>query len=284
MSLLKIKNNFKKNFVKRGEKSVKYTNFYKKKNFIPTNFVNITKKGFRVYDAIVFRRVKVLKRLRTLNLKTYNSLFLKYAGLRWIKDFKLISGFSKYKKSVESLESQGLKRKVVRRRISDFSVALQDKQKLKYFYLGLKEYKLRNIVRQVFSSKMNHMDTFVGILESKLSTFLFRINFSKNFKAINLFIKLGFIKINNILVTNINYSLKPGDIVTFHIANKTFSSFLKSFEKKMSLFYYPSSYIECSFTLMSFIFYKKPRVCEVPYFFNINLSRILYFYNYKGLK
>lgn len=270
----------KRKLILRGEK-----NFDRKKNISNSNMnLVITKKGFRVFDSIVYRRVKILKRLRGLNLHTYNSLYIKYPGLRWIKDFKLISGFSKYKKNVESLESQGLKRKVIRRRISDFSVALQDKQKLKYFYLGLKEYKLRNIVRTVFSSKFNHIDLFVGLLESRLSSFLFRINLSKNFKSLYMFIKLGFIRVNGILVKDINCLLKPGDVVSFNVVNKTMSSFLKNFEKKMSLFYYPSSYIECSFTLLSFIFYKRPKLDEVPYFFNINLKRILYFYNYKGLK
>jgi ribosomal protein S4 len=270
----------KRKLILKGEKI-----FDRKKNISNSNMnLVITKKGFRVFDSIVYRRVKILKRLRGLNLHTYNSLYIKYPGLRWIKDFKLISGFSKYKKNVESLESQGLKRKVIRRRISDFSVALQDKQKLKYFYLGLKEYKLRNIVRTVFSSKFNHIDLFVGLLESRLSSFLFRINLSKNFKSLYMFIKLGFIRVNGILVKDINCLLKPGDVVSFNVVNKTMSSFLKNFEKKMSLFYYPSSYIECSFTLLSFIFYKRPKLDEVPYFFNINLKRILYFYNYKGLK
>ena len=284
-----MKNNLKKRF---NNRTVKFKNFRNnfssnkriKNNIVTNKVINITKKGFRVFDSIVYRRSKIIRRLRNLNLKTYNSLFLKYAGLRWVKDFKLISGLSKYKKSVESLESQGLKRKVLKRRISDFSVALQDKQKLKYFYLGLKEYKLRNIIRMVFRSKMNHLDLFIGILESRLSSFLFRINFSKNFKSLYLFIKLGFIKVNGLVIKNVNYLLKPGDVVTFNIINKNYTSFLKNFEKKMSLFYYPSSYIECSFTLLSFIFYKRPKLDEVPYFFNINLKRILYFYNYKGLK
>jgi ribosomal protein S4 len=243
----------------------------------------ISKKGFKVFDSMVFRRFKILRRLRSLNYHTYNNLFSNYANIRWLKDYKLVSGLKRYGRVLTSLESQGLKRKVVRRRMSDYSVALQDKQKIKYFYAGINEFKLKNIVQQVFSTKINPLNVFLSILESKLSTFLFRINFSKNFKLILLFIKLGYIKVNGVVIFDINYNLSVGDIVTFSLVNKNPSLFIKNLKKKMSLFYYPSNYIECSFSMLWFIFYRKPALMDVPYFFNINIKRILYFYNYKGL-
>jgi small subunit ribosomal protein S4 len=252
-------------------------------NFLSHSLFKISKKGFKVFDSMVFRRFKILRRLRTVNYSTYNNLFSNYPNIRWLKDYKLVSGLKRYGRVLNSLESQGLQRKVVRRRMSDYSVALQDKQKIKYFYAGIKEFKLKNIVHHVFSTKINPLNVFLGVLESKLSTFLFRINFSKNFKLILLFIKLGYIKVNGVVISDINYNLSIGDIVTFFSINKNQSLFVKNLKKKMSLYYYPSNYIECSFSMLNFMFYRKPVLADVPYFFNMNLKRILYFYNYKGL-
>jgi ribosomal protein S4 len=273
-----------KNYVKFKRASSKFNIKRKKIYGIKKSKFFFTKKGFRVYDSIVSRRSKLLRKVRNLNFETYSNLFLKYPGLRWIKDFKLVSGFFKYKKFIDSLESQGLKRKLFRRRLSNFAVALQDKQKLKMFYLGLKEYKLKSMFQNVFACKINIMDNFIGLLESRLSIFLFRLNISKNFKIIFFLIKMGFIKVNNEIVRNINYMLKPEDVVSLSIEKNKHSFFMKNFEKRMCLFFYPSNYIECSFVLLSFIYYKKPRIADVPFSFNINFNRVLSFYNYKGLR
>ena len=262
-------------------------NFVKNKKYQKTNKqslnLRITNKGFRVFDSIVIRRLKILKKVKKINYKTYNNLFLRYPTIKWVKDFKLVSGLSKYKKALESLESQGLRRKQENRRMSNYAVALFDKQKLKMFYLGLKEYKLKNIIKQAMLSKKDQLDVFAQLLESRLSVFIFRINFSKNFMNIFMLIRLGFVKINNKVIKNTNYILNPGDVVSFNLSSEKQIKFFNVFKKRMSLFYYPSYYIECSFELLSFIFYRKPKLEEIPYSFNLNLMRVLHFYNYKGL-
>jgi hypothetical protein len=82
---------------------------YKKKNKLK---ISISSKSFRIYDSIVNRRLKILRRLRVINLYLYKMLFLKYQGLRWLKEIKLIRGFMRYKRELYFLESQGLKRKM----------------------------------------------------------------------------------------------------------------------------------------------------------------------------
>lgn len=245
--------------------------------------LGFTRRSLRLYNSIVLRRFKIIRRLKSKYYKNFSHLLLRYPSLRWLKDKRLTFRVFRFRKVLSSLEAQGLRRKVVRRRLTPFALALFDKQKLKNFYVGLKEYKLKNILFFVFSKKSNHLDYFVGILESSLNSFLFRINISKNFYVLNSLINRGLILVNGFKVSNPYYKLIPGDLVTLNLDSKKLIILRKNFEKKVSLFFFPSNYVEISFSLFSFLFFKKPVISDIPYGFNINLSRILYYYNYRGL-
>jgi ribosomal protein S4 len=130
------------------------------------------------------------------------------------------------------------------------------------------------------------VNVFVSILESRIINFLFRIGLSSSLFKIKILLKNGFIKVNNKVIKNINYYLLPGDIVTYEnsLREKIISKSRIFFSKRFSLMFYPSSYIEISFPLLNFLYYKNPTIEDVPFSFNINFKRILSFYNYKGLR
>lgn len=277
-------------FKKKKNKSSFFLNKYKFaknksiKSKVSFNFnLGFTRRSLRLYNSIVLRRFKIIKRLKSKYYKNFSHLLLRYPSLRWLKDKRLTFRVFRFRKVLSSLEAQGLRRKVLRRRLTPFALALFDKQKLKNFYVGLKEYKLKNIIFSVFSKKSNHLDYFVSILESSLNSFLFRINISKNFYVLNSLVKRGLVFVNGFQILNPYYQLIPGDIVTLGLDSKKLMVLRKNFEKKVSLFFFPTNYIEISFSLFSFLFFKKPVISDIPYGFNINLSRILYYYNYRGL-
>jgi ribosomal protein S4 len=246
--------------------------------------ISLNRKMIRIFDVIVEKRNKILKRLSKINFYTFFSLSKKYLSLKWLKDLRLQKGLFRYKKELESLESQGLKRKIQKRRLKLYALALYDKQKIKYFYYGLKEYILKNIVKIVFSSQTNPLNVFIQLLESQLFSFLYRTNIFKSVIQLKIFLKLGYVLVNGNSVTSKFYFLKEGDSITFsYVPHNTILQNL-NFRKKMSLFYYPSRYMEISFSLMNFLYYRRPSIADVAYPFNINLSRILYFYSYKGLR
>jgi ribosomal protein S4 len=263
----------------RGDKRSKY----KVKSIFKLNFTN---RGFKVFDSIIHRRFKIMTRLKRIEPNLYYKLALKYQTLRWLSDYKFARNISKYKRAVWSLESQGLKRKITQRRMSNYAVSLHDKQKLKYFYLGLSEHSLKNIVRRVFDLKANRLDSFVNFLESRLITLLFRFNVSDSLKKIKTMIRLGLVVIDGKVITDINYQVEPGSLISFKDDFKFLymKSKKKVIKKRYSLFFYPSNYVEVSFPLLNFIFFRSPVVKDIPYFFNLNLGRVLFFYNNKGLR
>jgi ribosomal protein S4 len=241
-------------------------------------------KNYRIFDSIIIRRAKIVRRLGKLNLLTYHSLLKNYPSFKWLGDIFLVSGLSKYRRELESLESRGLKRKLIRRRLKVYAIALFDKQKLKGYHIGLKEYMLKNIIKSVFSNKYNPLQQFMNLLESRLISFLFRTNYFKSMIQLKIFLKLGYVYVNGKNVTSPNYFLSIGDLVTFKYVSRNKKLFFKNFKKRFSLFYYPSRYMEISFPLMVFQYYRRPFPTDVLYPFSINLSRILYYYNYRGLR
>lgn len=205
-----------------------------------TNFSISSSKIFRVYDAIVSRRSKLLKRLYKLNNKTYSSIIWRYPNFKWLKDNRIIWGLNKYRRLVNALESQGLKRKVYRKRLKSYGLALLEKQKLKNYYYGLKEYTLKKIISQVFFYKYNHLIIFATLLESRLIAFLERTCFFKTINQIKIFVKLGYVKLNGRVVKDTNLLLNIGDKISFNFSKKKnfyTSISLMNFLKKKFLFF-----------------------------------------------
>jgi ribosomal protein S4 len=96
-----------------------------------------------------------------------------------------------------------------------YKILFQNKQKIKYFYGKIKEYQLQ----QLFKSQWAHQkafkqNIFQGALEKRLDVILYRAKFFPTIFATHQFISHQGVYINNNIVTNINYNLKCGDIIS----------------------------------------------------------------------
>ena len=265
------------NFVKKND----YFNIKKFKKGKVIKKLHFRSQQLRIINSIILRRTAVMRRLYKINKQSFETIASRYNSFAWIKDRKLIWGLNKYRHYLYNLESQGMKRKVIRRRLKIYAIALKDKKKLKNYYYGMKEYILKRIVREVFFYKTNSLKIFVYLLESQLQAFLIRTNVFRTINQIRIFLKLGLIKLNGKIIKNLRVFLNPGDIVSFDFKNNKNKDI---FIKKISLFYYPSKYIEVSFSLFKFLYYRRPNYSDIWYPFTINLSRVLSYYRYKGFK
>ena len=292
------KNKYNFSSQKNGKNSGVFKKGYKnKKNFFPKKgFFRKYKKGkferfissrnLRVYDSIVFRRLKILKRIRNLDSEATSLIFSRVPSLTWSINERLVRGLNRYRSYLLSTESRGLKRKIIRRRKTVFAVALLDKQKLKLYYGILSEFVFKKYVSLALRSKYNQMSVFVSALESRLASFLFRTNFFPTVRRVQECIRRGYVLVNGKPMCSLNYELVPGDVVSFE--KEFFKIFISKrrsfFKKRLCLFFYPSSYMEFSLVTFSFLFYKKPILNEVPFLFNVNLVRVLAFYNRLGFR
>ena len=82
------------------------------------------------------------------------------------------------------------------RRLSDFGVRLQEKQKICFHY-GVQEKQLKNIIiraRKLKSS--NWVDTLMGKLESRLDNVVFRLGLARSIPAARQIVRHGHVKVN----------------------------------------------------------------------------------------
>ena len=79
---------------------------------------------------------------------------------------------------------------------SDYGTQLQAKQKLKFYYGNMNERQFRNVYRKAFKKKGNTTENFIGLLERRLDTVIYRAKFAPTVFSARQLINHGHIKVN----------------------------------------------------------------------------------------
>ncbi|MBD64225.1 MAG: 30S ribosomal protein S4 [Halobacteriovoraceae bacterium] len=104
----------------------------------------------------------------------------------------------------------GMKRK----KLSDYTIRLMEKQKLRFHY-GLREKQLRNlVVKCKKDTSRSWVDSLVINLESRLDNVIFRLNWAPSIAAARQMVSHGHIKINGQKVTIGSATVNVGDEIT----------------------------------------------------------------------
>ncbi|MDX1487164.1 MAG: 30S ribosomal protein S4 [Acidiferrobacterales bacterium] len=100
-----------------------------------------------------------------------------------------------------------------RRRESEYSVQLKEKQKVKYTY-GLLERQFRNLFEKAASKKGVTGENLLKMLESRLDNTVFRLGFGLTRRQARQLVNHGHILVNDQFVGIPSFQLRPGDIVS----------------------------------------------------------------------
>ena len=99
-----------------------------------------------------------------------------------------------------------------RRKKSDYSVALGEKQKLKFMY-GLLEKQFRAYYEKAAAQRGITGDLILQQLESRLDNVVFRLGFGNSRQAARQMVNHGHIFVNGTRVDVPSYQVRPGDVV-----------------------------------------------------------------------
>lgn len=99
-----------------------------------------------------------------------------------------------------------------RRKKSDYSVALGEKQKLKFMY-GLLEKQFRAYYEKAAAQRGITGDLILQQLESRLDNVVFRLGFGNSRQAARQMVNHGHILVNGSRVDVPSYQVRPGDVV-----------------------------------------------------------------------
>jgi len=97
-----------------------------------------------------------------------------------------------------------------RKKKSDYSIALGEKQKLRFQY-GVLEKQFRGYYAEAARRRGVTGDTLVQLLETRLDNICYRLGFGNTRSAARQFVNHGHITVNGTKVDVASYQCKPGD-------------------------------------------------------------------------
>lgn len=100
-----------------------------------------------------------------------------------------------------------------RKKVSEYGVQLQEKQKVKFLY-GLSEKQFRRTFEKAGKMKGIHGTNLLILLESRLDNIVYRLNLAPTRRASRQMVNHGHILVNGKKVDIPSYQVKPGDTIS----------------------------------------------------------------------
>jgi len=152
--------------------------------------------------------------------------------------------------------------KSTKSKASDYGIQLQAKQKLKFYYGNMNERQFRNVYRKALQKKGNTTENFIGLLERRLDTVIYRAKFAITVFSARQLINHGHVKVNGKKVDIASYLVKEKDSIEIKDKSKelvVIAGSLVSKEREVP------DYIQMDEKNRIAKFIRVPKFSEVPY-------------------
>ncbi|WP_088005530.1 30S ribosomal protein S4 [Indiicoccus explosivorum] len=100
-----------------------------------------------------------------------------------------------------------------RRKISEYGLQLQEKQKLRFMY-GLTERQFRNLFVKAGKMQGKHGDNFMILLESRLDNLVYRMGLARTRRQARQLVNHGHVLVDGSRVDIPSYTVKPGQSIS----------------------------------------------------------------------
>ena len=148
------------------------------------------------------------------------------------------------------------------RKLSDYGVQLQAKQKMKFYYGNMNERQFRNTYRKASQKKGDSTENLIGFLERRLDTVVYRAKFAITVFSARQLINHGHIKVNDKRVNVPSYLVKTDDTIEVNNKSKEFTSITGSLASKERDV---PDYIQSDEKNKKAKFIRVPKFSEVPF-------------------
>ena len=101
----------------------------------------------------------------------------------------------------------------MKRKVSEYAVGLNEKQKLRYIY-GLLERQFRRVFEIAKKERGVTGERFLQLLETRLDSVVYRLGFANSRNSARQLVGHGHVQVNARKVDVSSYCCKPGDVVT----------------------------------------------------------------------
>ncbi len=159
---------------------------------------------------------------------------------------------------------------------SDYGKQLMAKQKLKGYYANITEKQFRSVYEEAARRKGDTSENLVGLLERRLDTVIYRMNFVPTMFAARQFIAHKHVKVNGRVVNIASYRVKEGDTIELKEKARQVPMVLenqKTPERDVP------SYMEVDTANFKGVFKQTPRFADVPYPVMMEPNLVIEFYS-----
>lgn len=163
-----------------------------------------------------------------------------------------------------------------RRKVSDFGVQLQAKQKLKGYYGEISEKQFRRIYAEAVRRRGDTLENLVGLLERRLDMVIYRMNFAPTVFAARQIVNHGHIHVNGRRVTVASYRVKDGDAIEVRARSKQHPLILETIQ-------HPErdvpDYVEVDFDKLKGTWVRQPAFSDIPYPVQMEPNLVIEYYS-----
>lgn len=197
----------------------------------------------------------------------------RYTGARYKKSRRL--GFSTLENGKDLAKrpyAPGIHGTDRRRKLSEYGVQLQEKQKVRFMY-GLNEKQFKKTFERASKMKGIAGENLLRLLESRLDNIVYRMGMASTRRAARQVVNHGHIMVNGVKVDIPSYTCKPGDVISVKEQSLNHAAIKASVEATLN---YPA-FVEFDKNKLTGTFLRYPDRSELNQ--EINESLIVEYYN-----
>ena len=197
----------------------------------------------------------------------------RYTGARYKKSRRL--GFSTLENGNDLAKrpyAPGIHGTDRRRKLSEYGVQLQEKQKVRFMY-GLNEKQFKKTFERASKMKGIAGENLLRLLESRLDNLVYRMGMASTRRAARQVVNHGHSMVNGVKVDIPSYTCKPGDVISVKEQSLNHAAIKASVEATLN---YPA-FVEFDKNKLTGTFLRYPDRSELNQ--EINESLIVEYYN-----
>jgi len=197
----------------------------------------------------------------------------RYTGARYKKSRRL--GFSTLENGKDLAKrpyAPGIHGTDRRRKLSEYGVQLQEKQKVRFMY-GLNEKQFKKTFERASKMKGIAGEKLLRLLESRLDNLVYRMGMASTRRAARQVVNHGHIMVNGVKVDIPSYTCKPGDVISVKEQSLNHAAIKAAVEATLN---YPA-FVEFDKNKLTGTFLRYPDRSELNQ--EINESLIVEYYN-----
>ncbi len=163
-----------------------------------------------------------------------------------------------------------------RRKLSDFGIQLQAKQKLKGYYGSITERQFHRYYEDAVKAKGDTSENLISLLESRLDAVVYRMKFVPTVFAARQVVNHGHILVNGKRVNIPSYRIKEGDVVSLKEKSREMNIVLDAIESPERDI---PEYMNVDHKKMEGTYLRSPKLADVPYPVQMEPNLVIEFYS-----